>query len=122
MTRSKSDGMITSGMSGPRPSPAWPASGQRLWDIGAGSGAIAIEWLRAAGGAHAIAVEQDAARCATVARNAENLGTPELTVVHARAPGCLAELLAPDAVFIGGGVREPAMLETCWRSLLPGAG
>ena len=97
-----------------------PLSGQRLWDIGAGSGAIAIEWLRAAGGAHAIAVEQDAARCATVARNAENLGTPELTVVHARAPECLAQLPAPDAVFIGGGVREPAMLETCWRSLLPG--
>jgi precorrin-6Y C5,15-methyltransferase (decarboxylating) len=97
-----------------------PLSGQRLWDIGAGSGAIAIEWLRAAGGAHAIAVEQDAARCATVTRNAENLGTPELTVVHARAPECLAELPAPDAVFIGGGVREPAMLETCWRSLLPG--
>lgn len=94
--------------------------GQRLWDIGAGTGAIAIEWLRAVDGALAIAVEQDAARCATIARNAERLGTPELTVVHARAPDCLAELAAPDAVFIGGGVAEPAMLETCWRVLSPG--
>jgi precorrin-6B C5,15-methyltransferase / cobalt-precorrin-6B C5,C15-methyltransferase len=97
-----------------------PLPGQRLWDIGAGSGAIAIEWLRAADGAHAIAIEQDAGRCATVARNADNLGTPELTVVHARAPECLPELPAPDAVFIGGGVREPGMLETCWGSLLSG--
>ena len=97
-----------------------PLAGQRLWDIGAGSGAIAIEWLRAADGARAIAVEQDAARCATIARNAESLGTPELTVVHARAPDCLPELAAPDAVFIGGGIGEPAMLEMCWRSLCPG--
>jgi precorrin-6Y C5,15-methyltransferase (decarboxylating) len=97
-----------------------PLPGQRLWDIGAGSGAIAIEWLRAADSAQAIAVEQDAARCATVLRNAEKLGTPELKVVHARAPDCLAALPPPDAVFIGGGVREPALLETCWRSLLPG--
>jgi precorrin-6Y C5,15-methyltransferase (decarboxylating) len=96
-----------------------PLPGQRLWDIGAGSGAIAIEWLRAAGGAQAVAVEQDAARCATIARNAENLGTPELTVLHAHAPDCLPELPAPDAVFIGGGVRQPAMLEACWRALLP---
>ena len=96
-----------------------PLPGQRLWDIGAGSGAIAIEWLRAADGAQAVAVEQDEARCATIARNAERLGTPELTLVHAHAPDCLTELPAPDAVFIGGGVREPEMLETCWRSLLP---
>jgi precorrin-6Y C5,15-methyltransferase (decarboxylating) len=97
-----------------------PLAGQRLWDVGAGSGAIGIEWLRAADGARAIAVEQDASRCAAIARNAESLGTPELTVVHARAPDCLPELPAPDAVFIGGGLREPALLETCWRSLLPG--
>jgi precorrin-6Y C5,15-methyltransferase (decarboxylating) len=66
-----------------------PLPGQRLWDIGAGSGAIAIEWLRAADGGQAIAVEREAARCVTIGRNAESLGTPELTVVHARAPDCL---------------------------------
>jgi precorrin-6B C5,15-methyltransferase / cobalt-precorrin-6B C5,C15-methyltransferase len=97
-----------------------PLPGQRLWDIGAGSGAIAIEWLRAADGAQAVAVEQDAARCATIVRNAESLGTPELTVLNAHAPDCLPDLPAPDAVFIGGGVSEPAMLETCWRALPSG--
>lgn len=97
-----------------------PLPGQRLWDIGAGSGAIAIEWLRAAEGAAAIAVEQDAARCAAIARNAERLGTPELEIVHDRAPDCLAGLPAPDAVFIGGGVGDPALLEAGWRALRPG--
>jgi precorrin-6Y C5,15-methyltransferase (decarboxylating) len=97
-----------------------PLPGQCLWDVGAGSGAIAIEWLRAADGARAIAVERDAARCATIARNAERLGTPELTIVQAHAPDCLAGLPAPDAVFVGGGIGEPTMLETCWQRLRPG--
>ena len=97
-----------------------PLPGQCLWDVGAGSGAIGIEWLRAADGARAIAVEQDTARCATIARNAERLGTPELTVLQAHAPDCLAGLPAPDAVFVGGGIAEPAMLETCWQLLRPG--
>jgi precorrin-6Y C5,15-methyltransferase (decarboxylating) len=97
-----------------------PLPGQCLWDVGAGSGAIAIEWLRAVDGVRALAVEQDAARCATIARNAERLGAPELRVVQARAPECLAGLPAPDAVFVGGGIGEPAMLETCWQKLRPG--
>jgi precorrin-6Y C5,15-methyltransferase (decarboxylating) len=97
-----------------------PCAGQHLWDVGAGSGAIAIEWLRAVEGASAIAVERDTARCAAISRNAERLGTPELTVVQARAPDCLAGLPPPDAVFIGGGIGAPAMLETCWRMLRPG--
>jgi precorrin-6Y C5,15-methyltransferase (decarboxylating) len=97
-----------------------PCAGQRLWDVGAGSGAIAIEWLRAAEGACAIAIEQDEARCAAIARNAERLGTPELTVVQARAPDCLASLPAPDAVFVGGGIGDPAMLEICWQMLRQG--
>src|SRR5690606_23492850 len=97
-----------------------PLPGQRLWDIGAGSGAIAIEWLRAARGARAIAVERDAKRCVAIARNAENLGTPELTVVPAHAPACLTDLDPPDAVFVGGGIGEPSMLETCWRALRTG--
>ncbi|MGH6900415.1 MAG: precorrin-6y C5,15-methyltransferase (decarboxylating) subunit CbiE [Geminicoccaceae bacterium] len=97
-----------------------PLPGQRLWDVGAGSGAIAIEWLRSAARGQAIAVEQDAQRCATVARNADRLGTPELAVVHGQAPQCLADLPAPDAVFIGGGSGEPQMIETCWRMLRPG--
>jgi precorrin-6B C5,15-methyltransferase / cobalt-precorrin-6B C5,C15-methyltransferase len=94
-----------------------PVAGQRLWDVGAGSGAIAIEWLRAAGRAKAIAIERDPERCAATARNAERLGTPELAVVHGQAPECLEGLPAPDAVFIGGGIGEPGMVETCWRRL-----
>jgi precorrin-6B C5,15-methyltransferase / cobalt-precorrin-6B C5,C15-methyltransferase len=97
-----------------------PLPGQGLWDVGAGSGAIGIEWLRGTEGAWAVAVEQDAARCATIVRNAERLGTPELEVVQARAPECLGGLAAPDAVFIGGGIGEPALLETCWQLLRPG--
>ena len=97
-----------------------PLPGQRLWDVGAGSGAVAIEWLRAAKHGEAIAVEQDPRRYATIARNADRLGTPELTVVHGQAPRCLADLPAPDAAFIGGGVGEPEMIETCWRMLRAG--
>jgi precorrin-6B C5,15-methyltransferase / cobalt-precorrin-6B C5,C15-methyltransferase len=97
-----------------------PLPGQRLWDVGAGSGAVAIEWLRAAHHGEAIAVEQDQQRCATIARNADRLGTPELRVIHGPAPQCLADLPAPDAVFIGGGIGEPEMIETCWRLLRAG--
>jgi precorrin-6Y C5,15-methyltransferase (decarboxylating) len=97
-----------------------PLPGQGLWDVGAGSGAIGIEWLRGAEGAWAVAVEQDGARCAVIARNAERLGTPELEIVQARAPGRLAGLPAPDAVFVGGGIGAPALLETCWQMLRPG--
>jgi precorrin-6Y C5,15-methyltransferase (decarboxylating) len=97
-----------------------PFAGQRLWDVGAGSGAVAIEWLRTAGRAQAIAVERDAARCATIARNAERLGTPELTTLHGRAPECLADLPPPDAVFIGGGIGEAGVIETCWQALRRG--
>ena len=50
----------------------------------------------------------------------ERLGTPELAVVQARAPDCLAGQPAPDAVFVGGGIGEPALLETCWQMLGPG--
>jgi precorrin-6Y C5,15-methyltransferase (decarboxylating) len=97
-----------------------PLPGQRLWDVGAGSGAVAIEWLRAAGRGEAIAVERDAGRCAMIARNADRLGTPELTVVPGEAPQCLTDLPDPDAVFVGGGAGEPEMIETCWQRLPPG--
>jgi precorrin-6Y C5,15-methyltransferase (decarboxylating) len=105
-----------------------PLPGQRLWDIGAGAGSIAIEWLRAvpsyriAGGreARAVAVECDANRCASVARNAVALGVPHLEVRHGEAPAALADLPAPDAIFIGGGIGHPQVLQTCWDRLTPG--
>src|SRR5205807_3194588 len=55
--------------------------GETLWDIGAGCGSIAIEWLRLGGGRSAIAVERDPARAAMMARNAAALGVPELRIV-----------------------------------------
>jgi precorrin-6Y C5,15-methyltransferase (decarboxylating) len=97
-----------------------PMQGQRLWDVGAGSGAVAIEWLRALRRGHAIAIERDPERCARIEANARRLGTPELTVTEGSAPACLAGLPAPDAIFIGGGSSEPGLLECCWEALRPG--
>ena len=96
-----------------------PLPGQRLWDVGAGCGSIAIEWLRAARNATAIAIERDRSRCAMIARNASALGVPGLEIVNAAAPDALIDLDTPDAVFIGGGVRVE-LIETCWNALPSG--
>jgi precorrin-6Y C5,15-methyltransferase (decarboxylating) len=98
-----------------------PLAGERLWDIGAGCGSIAIEWLRAVEGGAAIGVEQDPARAATIARNAALLGVPQLEIRIGSAPQALAGLAAPDAIFVGGGVAEPGLLATLWAAL-PGGG
>jgi len=98
-----------------------PLAGQVLWDVGAGSGAVAIEWLRAAPGTAAVALERDPARAARIERNAANLGVPQLKIVTGEAPAALTDLSpGPDAVFVGGGVAAPEILETCWRALKPG--
>jgi precorrin-6B C5,15-methyltransferase / cobalt-precorrin-6B C5,C15-methyltransferase len=97
-----------------------PLPGQILWDVGAGSGSIAIEFLRAAPRSRAFAIEQDAARRDLIARNAAALGVPELTIVAGSAPAALADLPRPDAVFVGGGVTAPGMLEQIWTALAPG--
>ena len=97
-----------------------PAPGQLLWDVGAGCGSIAIEWLRAARGARAIAIERDAARRALIENNAATLGVPQIEIVAGEAPAALDGLAAPDAVFIGGGVADAALVEACWQALGPG--
>lgn len=106
-----------------------PLAGQVLWDVGAGSGSIAIEWLRAlprhrpAGRseAQAVVVERDPDRCAMIARNAAALGVPQLHIVAGEAPSVLAGLQpAPDSVFVGGGVAQPEMLDACWGALKEG--
>ncbi|MEM9626641.1 MAG: precorrin-6y C5,15-methyltransferase (decarboxylating) subunit CbiE [Pseudomonadota bacterium] len=94
-----------------------PIDGQCLWDVGAGSGAIAIEWLRSLRRGHAIAIERDEARALRAADNAEVLGTPELQVVQAEAPACFEGLADPDAIFIGGGITSPQMLANAWDRL-----
>jgi precorrin-6Y C5,15-methyltransferase (decarboxylating) len=96
-----------------------PSGSEILWDVGAGCGSIAIEWLRALEHGRAVAIERDPARCALIAANATRLGVPDLHIVEGAAPAALAGLPAPDAIFIGGGV-DGALLETCYAALTPG--
>ena len=98
-----------------------PFPGQLLWDVGAGCGSIGIEWMRAARGARAIAIERDTARLALIERNADRLGTPGLRVVEGEAPAALSGLDAPpDAIFVGGGLSEAGLLDQCWSALPAG--
>jgi precorrin-6Y C5,15-methyltransferase (decarboxylating) len=98
-----------------------PVAGQLLWDIGAGSGSVSIEWMRAAAGARAIAIERDEHRAARIARNALALGVPSLQVVHGSAPDVLDDLEErPDAIFIGGGLTSYGLLTRCRKALRPG--
>ena len=94
-----------------------PCDGELLWDVGAGAGSIAIEWLRSGPGMRAIAIERDPTRATRIAANAERLGVPELVVSTGTAPGALAELPAPDAIFVGGGISAPGLLDFCWNRL-----
>ncbi|MFJ9039676.1 precorrin-6y C5,15-methyltransferase (decarboxylating) subunit CbiE [Streptomyces sp. NPDC102406] len=97
-----------------------PAPGELLWDIGGGSGSIGVEWLRTHPSCRAYAVERDPGRAERIGRNAARLGVPHLTVVTGPAPDVLAELPTPDAVFIGGGLTAPGLLDACWDALPAG--
>jgi precorrin-6B C5,15-methyltransferase / cobalt-precorrin-6B C5,C15-methyltransferase len=94
-----------------------PLPGDRLWDIGAGCGSVAIEWLRLDRSLSAVAIERDAARLELIARNAAALGTPQLRRVAGPAPAALAGLAPPDAVFVGGGLTTPGLVEAAWQAL-----
>jgi precorrin-6Y C5,15-methyltransferase (decarboxylating) len=96
-----------------------PMPGQLLWDVGAGCGSVAIEWMRASPRAAAIAIEQDPVRGANIRDNALALGVPDLELIVAAAPGALSGLEAPDAIFIGGGLSAPALFDLCWQALKP---
>ena len=97
-----------------------PLPGETLWDIGAGCGSIAIEWLRAIDGGTAVAVEHDPARAAIIARNAAALGVPGLQVIFGTAPQKLPEEPEPDAIFVGGGIGNPELLPALWARLRQG--
>jgi precorrin-6Y C5,15-methyltransferase (decarboxylating) len=77
-----------------------PRLGDLVWDVGAGSGSVAVECARF--GAAVVAVERDTGAAATIRANAARYGV-ELAVVEDSAPECLAQLPDPDAVFVGGG-------------------
>jgi len=97
-----------------------PIPGQLLWDVGAGCGSVAIEWLRTDSRCRAVAIERNLERIALIEQNANQLGVPRLQIVDGEAPEALAELEAPDAVFVGGGLTVPKLLETCWQRLNAG--
>ena len=97
-----------------------PAPGQLLWDVGAGSGSVGIEWMRRDSRSKAIAIETNADRLNFIAKNAIALGTPHLTIIAGKAPAVLAGLAAPDAVFIGGGLSTDGVFQASWEALKPG--
>lgn len=95
-----------------------PCPGRRLWDIGAGSGSISVEWALCGGTASAVEARDD--RVANIRSNAEAFGLADkITVIMGTAPEALAALEAPDAVFIGGGL-DGAMFDAIWSRLSPG--
>ncbi|ACU35726.1 bifunctional cobalt-precorrin-7 (C(5))-methyltransferase/cobalt-precorrin-6B (C(15))-methyltransferase [Actinosynnema mirum] len=98
-----------------------PRVGELLWDVGAGAGSIAVEWCRTHPACRALAVEKHPERAARVTRNATALGVPTaVRVVEGASPDALDGLERPDAVFVGGGVTAPGVVERCWAALKPG--
>jgi precorrin-6Y C5,15-methyltransferase (decarboxylating) len=97
-----------------------PLPGEVLWDVGAGCGSIGIEWMRTHAFCRTIAIEANEGRQGMIARNRDALGVPGLQIVAGEAPGALAGLEAPDAIFIGGGVTDEGVLQACWDALKPG--
>ncbi|NBF05577.1 precorrin-6y C5,15-methyltransferase (decarboxylating) subunit CbiE [Pseudomonas sp. Fl5BN2] len=97
-----------------------PVPGELLWDVGAGSGSIGIEWMRAHPSCRALAIEADTGRQQLIEHNREVLGVPGLQLIRGSAPQALVGLERPDAVFIGGGVTRDGVLQACWEQLKPG--
>jgi precorrin-6B C5,15-methyltransferase / cobalt-precorrin-6B C5,C15-methyltransferase len=97
-----------------------PRRGELLWDVGAGSGSIAIEWLLSDPANRAIAIEARADRASLIRRNAENLGVPHIEIIAGRAPEAFATLPRPQAIFVGGGASEATLLDAAYAALPPG--
>jgi precorrin-6Y C5,15-methyltransferase (decarboxylating) len=97
-----------------------PRRGELLWDIGAGSGSVAIEWMLADPAMRAIAIEARADRAARIARNAATFGVPGLELIEGTAPAALDRLPTPDAIFVGGGANDAGVLDAAARALRPG--
>jgi precorrin-6Y C5,15-methyltransferase (decarboxylating) len=96
-----------------------PRPGERLWDVGSGSGSVAIEWLLAHPRMEAVAIEAREDRADRIRRNADRLGVDRLEVVRGRAPEALEGLAPPDAVFVGGGLSGD-LLTRLWAEIGPG--
>jgi precorrin-6Y C5,15-methyltransferase (decarboxylating) len=97
-----------------------PKAGELLWDIGLGAGSVGIEWCLRHPRNRCIGIEERPERAERAQRNAQELGATALDIRIGQAPEVLADLPAPDAVFIGGGASEPGGFETAWAALKPG--
>lgn len=97
-----------------------PLPHQCLWDVGAGTGTIGIEWMRVHPSCSAVAFEVREDRAARIHLNAKRLGVPTLKVVHGTAPACFTDLPRPNAIFIGGSVADDELFDACWEKLLTG--
>jgi len=97
-----------------------PTRGNVLWDVGAGSGSVAIEWMLGDPSLHAFAIEENPPRAARIGRNALAFGVPDLQVVESKAPAGLDALPDPDAIFIGGGSGDPGVVDACLDRLKSG--
>lgn len=97
-----------------------PQQGELLWDVGLGAGSIAIEWMLRHPSLRAIGIEEDVERAARAARNAAMLGTPDLQIVQGVAPAAFEGLPSPDAIFVGGGLSDPGLLDAAWAALKSG--
>lgn len=95
-----------------------PRPGELLWDVGAGSGSVAIEWCRSGTDCRAVTFERDALRRHRIAANAHALGAK--VEVRCAAPEAFDSESPPDAIFVGGGVSRPGLLEACFERLPTG--
>ncbi|MCA2210876.1 precorrin-6y C5,15-methyltransferase (decarboxylating) subunit CbiE [Nocardia rosealba] len=96
-----------------------PAPGELLWDVGGGSGTIAIEWCRTHPACRAVTYERLPARRDQIATNAHALGVPGIAVCGT-FPDTRTDSPAPDAIFLGGGLTQDGVFDACWQRLRPG--
>ncbi len=92
-----------------------PRPGELLWDVGAGSGSVAIEWCRSGSRCRAIAFERNEQRRERIAHNTLVHGA--IVDVRGEAPIAFDGVPPPSAVFIGGGLTRPGLLEACYDRL-----
>ncbi|MBO0334173.1 precorrin-6y C5,15-methyltransferase (decarboxylating) subunit CbiE [Sneathiella sp. CAU 1612] len=97
-----------------------PFPGELIWDVGAGSGSIAIEWVRCHQANRAYAIEPREDRQALIEANCRKLGVPQVKLIKGTAPDALSNLSAPDAIFVGGGLSHEGVFDSCWSSLKQG--
>lgn len=97
-----------------------PRAGELLWDVGAGSGSVSLEWCLAHRRNRAIAFEEKPERAGRIAANRLALGALPVEIVEGAAPASLSGQPAPDAVFIGGGIGDASVFEAAWAALKPG--